>query len=262
MPLGLRLPSRRQGLSQYGPNKLSNLYAWYRSDRGITLNGSTVAAWADQGANGFHAIQASAINQPNYNVSNVTMNSRPTINGDASNDSLVAGTNTNWGCLHKGTGVTVALYFDTGSSALNRVLLSTMSVSLAVNGIWIGYSGASKQAQCYLANGGGVNYTIGGALSPVMPTGAVSLLFRYSESNSPKATWKINNGAPSSIIMTGVAPSALDNSNGALTLLNQPGGGNSSDVAVAEYIIWDRYLTDTEASTLYTTYSKPRYNLP
>lgn len=42
------------------------LAAWYRSDLGISLNGSTVSAWADQSGNAHHLAQSSASKQPIY----------------------------------------------------------------------------------------------------------------------------------------------------------------------------------------------------
>lgn len=40
--------------------------AWYRSDLGISLNGSTVSAWADQSGHGHHMVQTTAADQPGY----------------------------------------------------------------------------------------------------------------------------------------------------------------------------------------------------
>lgn len=53
-------------LSSFDPTHITGLIAWYRSDKGITLNGSTVSAWADQSGNGHHALQGSSAKQPGY----------------------------------------------------------------------------------------------------------------------------------------------------------------------------------------------------
>lgn len=44
----------------------ANCLQWCRSDLGITLNGSTVSAWADQSGNGKNYSQGTAASQPTY----------------------------------------------------------------------------------------------------------------------------------------------------------------------------------------------------
>lgn len=62
--------------------------AWWRSDLGITLNGSTVSAWADQSGNGHHLTQGTAANQPTYNVSGGP-GGKPSLLFDGSTERLV-----------------------------------------------------------------------------------------------------------------------------------------------------------------------------
>lgn len=60
------------------PTDIWGCKAWLRSDMGITLNGSTVSAWADQSGNGNGATQASAGLQPTYVTANGA-NGRPLL---------------------------------------------------------------------------------------------------------------------------------------------------------------------------------------
>jgi hypothetical protein len=63
---------------------------WQRADKGITLNGSTVSAYADQsGAGGTNVAQASAGQQPTYNAANAAFNGRPTIDPDGVDDVIL-----------------------------------------------------------------------------------------------------------------------------------------------------------------------------
>jgi hypothetical protein len=59
-----------------------------QSDLGITLNGSTVSAWADQSGNGKHYSQGTPGSQPTYNATG--LNGRPTLLFDGTNDSLAS----------------------------------------------------------------------------------------------------------------------------------------------------------------------------
>jgi hypothetical protein len=59
-------PGIAPGLTPGGsftPVRLPGLVSWLRSDKLITLNGSTVSAWGDLSGNGSNAVQATAINQ-------------------------------------------------------------------------------------------------------------------------------------------------------------------------------------------------------
>lgn len=56
-------------IKNYLPSQEAGVFLWLRGDLGITLNGSTVSAWANQGTAGGSFIQATAARQPSYNVS-------------------------------------------------------------------------------------------------------------------------------------------------------------------------------------------------
>lgn len=74
---------------------------WLRADLGITLNGSTVSAWADQSGNALDVSQATAANQPLYVAS--WKNSKPAMTFDATNDVLTRST----GFFAAGTALTI-----------------------------------------------------------------------------------------------------------------------------------------------------------
>ncbi|NII27792.1 T9SS type A sorting domain-containing protein [Pseudoflavitalea sp. X16] len=65
----------------------TNLYTWYRGDKGVTL-GTGVSAWTDQSASGKDATQATTGAQPVYNTTSNLINFNPTLSFDGTNDVL------------------------------------------------------------------------------------------------------------------------------------------------------------------------------
>ena len=55
-------------LGGWQPSNETGLEAWYKNQAGVTLNGRNVSAWADSSSNSFDMIQATASEQPAYNV--------------------------------------------------------------------------------------------------------------------------------------------------------------------------------------------------
>jgi hypothetical protein len=83
MGMGLALPLACGGFT---PLDLGGVFLWLRSDLGITLNGSTVSAWADQSGAGNNATQSNGSQQPTYSASDASYNGRPSLsftNGSA-----------------------------------------------------------------------------------------------------------------------------------------------------------------------------------
>lgn len=79
------------------PKQVSGLYAWYRSDLGITLNGSTVSAWADQSGQGRTLSQNTASKQPTYVTSDSQYNNFPSLSFNAASNQTMTASNFNWG---------------------------------------------------------------------------------------------------------------------------------------------------------------------
>jgi hypothetical protein len=137
MRQGLIAPFQVRGAagSSWSPVDLgAALRLWLKADVGITLNGSDVAAWADQSGNGFNLVQATAAQQPAYNATG--FNGRPTVDfvesdtnnlQSAHNVAFSLGTASSWfivGQMHPETGIygrlivyVEATQADTGSSS-------------------------------------------------------------------------------------------------------------------------------------------------
>ena len=63
---------------EWNPNLDSNLEAWYKMSKGITLNGSDVSAWADSSSNSNDMLQTDVSQQPAYAAGVLTFD--PTSN--------------------------------------------------------------------------------------------------------------------------------------------------------------------------------------
>jgi hypothetical protein len=76
------LMSGRPSEPEFTPGDLTDLFAWYRADLGVTESSGTVSAWADQSSNG-HDLTMSG--DPNYNATRGP-NSTPDIYFDGTGD--------------------------------------------------------------------------------------------------------------------------------------------------------------------------------
>lgn len=69
----------------FDPRAVATVVCWLRSDRGITLNSTTVSAWADQSASGDankNLAQATAGSQPPYTAADSAFGGMPSLRGD------------------------------------------------------------------------------------------------------------------------------------------------------------------------------------
>lgn len=76
----------RPYVNPFVPSDLSNLIAWYKSDTGVTLSGSSVTGWADQSGNSRDLIPQYSPSYPTK-VNNV-LNGYPAIRGAATSVGL------------------------------------------------------------------------------------------------------------------------------------------------------------------------------
>jgi hypothetical protein len=109
------------------PHLLSGCRLALASDSGITLNGATVSAWADQSGLGNNAAQATAANQPTYTASDAAFNGLPSLTFDGTNDSLAC------------TGVMTA----TGTAVHHTILVVGRITSGATDGVLASVGAAS-----------------------------------------------------------------------------------------------------------------------
>ena len=86
----LSLVSTR-ALGGWQPSDETGLEAWYKFQTGITLNGSDVSAWADSSENSFDMVQATASEQPGYNLGKIEFDASNTHNLGTASDITLSG---------------------------------------------------------------------------------------------------------------------------------------------------------------------------
>lgn len=154
-------------LTVFTPRTLPGLNLWLRGDLGITLNGSTVSAWADQSGNAANASQGTAGNQPTYFASGGA-NNLPYIK-QTDTTSYMTGAISNFGA---GT-TTLLVVCDYQSNGLGtNGPVATTNNTLAVN------SGASllyvpvtplQYGRIESVGAGTIDATYGAAFAPNVP---------------------------------------------------------------------------------------------
>lgn len=233
----------------------SGLFAWWRGDLGITLNGSNVSAAADQSGNGKHVTQATAANQPPFSAA--LINGKDAVGPyDNTNDQLQAASAADWKFLHDGTGCT-------GWIVLRRDRLET-DIMLAT-----GNTGAVVGASLWYTTTGQVNYQIGnGTASIAQAAGGTSTQnaahiygFSYSESDSPKVRVRIDR-AEVGTANTSAAPGA-GNPLGALCIGGVPTSPGTLPLGSPwiEIVFANRLATAAETLAI-ENYLRARYGTP
>lgn len=100
----------------FTPDQLTDLWAWFRADLGVTdSGGGTASAWADQSSNGYD-LSAATGNEPAINTTDADFNGQASLEWDGSNQQNLAQTST--GLTQPFTVITV-FWINAHTNALN-----------------------------------------------------------------------------------------------------------------------------------------------
>jgi hypothetical protein len=256
--LGPALGGRSAG--EWSPGAFgSDLYAWWRADLGITLNGGDVSAWADQSGNGRNFSQATAANQALYVPSDSRFGGKPSIEFNGTSDFYQTGVAATWKMLHDGTGVTLLAVFHCPATTGARVLLDTCNATAVNVGFSTFFNHTTDVIATQVSAGGGTNAIVTPGIST--PDGVSHVYgFGYAEGASPTEWEARMDRAASGSGNSTAAPSAA-NPFGTLTLGRTSTTGNFFLLgAVAEIAILRRRLTTLEFQQ-FETYSLQRYGV-
>lgn len=239
-------------IAQTGPGGISgsNNQLWLKSTEGLTLNGSTVSAWADQSGNGHSVVQSTASEQPLL-VTN-EMNGKPVIRFDGVDDFLFTGGL----ALSLQANRHVYVVFKTSTTQNGKVVLSFPEGLLGINGFDIG-----------LSSSGIYSYARTSALFASLS----STNLTYNDDNA-----RIVHAAFNAGLLLGEHQLAIDgtlsddaNNSGPLLInvINQfflgcfsGVFGNFAEVDIAEVIIYNSFLDDME-KLLIENYLAACYNI-
>jgi hypothetical protein len=224
------------GPPPFDPTQISGCVLWLRADRGITLNGSTVSAWADQSGNAHDFLQATASKQPGFSASGGP-NGTPYLFTTGAGG-IIQMDCPSWGNLSTpfddfavcncvaGSGSNNEYILDFGAGLTDDIILEVSSTHIT-----LGFGSAVFQSTSF-----GVDF-----ICETIPNGAASKL-------------SLNNAAPT----VGSAATAATGTN--MTIFNYVGGFNSWNGRMYEVVVYNRVISNTERTTL-TRYLGTRYNI-
>lgn len=214
----------------------SDLFQWVRGDLGVTLNGSTVSAWADQSGNGRHWTQGTAANQPTFVASDARFAGKPSVEFDGSNDSLQnALAAADWKFLHDGTGCTVAVVFHCPATTSSRIILDSCNASGSNVGFALFMNNTTDTINGQVAAGGGVNALVTGSIAAADGASHIAC-FTYAESVAPNE-WEFRIDKAASAAGNSTAAPSAGNPLGSLIFGCTQSGTLFLRAAVAEMVI-------------------------
>lgn len=240
--------------SEFAPVDLAGCALWLRADKGITLNGSTVAAWANQGTLGGSFTQGIAASQPTFSAAGGP-NSRAALTfdgGDYLTSTLAA---SSWAFLH-GNNSTAFVVFRSTTNVTTHfgTLLSTYDGSVANRGTILGWDNRNAitrdDALAYSASNGGayVYSTVSANGTSAFNTWQVAEVVHSYNASGNDLIATINGTS-----ILGLEPSAAPSASAPTTTLVV--GAFSGGVApliggVPEIIVFNRTLNAGERSRL------------
>lgn len=227
------------------PTHLSGCALWLRADLGVTLNGSTVSAWANQGSVVASATQGTAAAQPTWNATGFGTASRPYLSFDGTGDYLDLAL----GAV--GTAYTFVF------AARYRAYVASDCIASAVNGGLNDYNASSTAIFGHVSAGATLEHYVNGARGAVArPTVNTPAVVTITASGA-QSTVRVNGTAGTPVALTGASLSATTLRLGARSI---PGASNFSDVDTAEAVGFARLLSAAEIALL-ERYMGARYGI-
>jgi hypothetical protein len=218
------------------------------ADLGITLNGGTVSAWADQSGQGAHFVQATAANQPLYGTLSGGL---AAVVGVDATDHMTCPAATKpasyWRFLHDGSGMTIGMAFET-STATVQTVFSNLRIVSTRSGIDIDYLGGTAQSRILIGNSTATYVSVLTSAGGSSPFGFRRLVYSYSSADNPHVRIR-RNGVQIASGNEGAVPSGL-NATFDMTLFTVAAGGQNLVGGLRHLVAANRLLTVDELPQL------------
>ena len=214
------------------PTQLSGCALWLRADLGVTLNGSTVSAWANQGTAGGSCSQGTGAAQPTYAASGFGARSRPYLQFDGTGDYLDAA------LALAGTQWTVV------AAVAYRSLVNSCTIGSFSNGVNADWNNTATAV---------ISHVFAGNLE-LLAAGSVRATKAAPGTSTPVVLTVGATGSAGVLRINGAAgtPAAYSSSlNATLVRLGAravPGASNFTAIDLAEFAIFNRALTAAEVA--------------
>jgi hypothetical protein len=219
------------------PTNLSGCILWLRGDLGVTLNGADVAAWADQSGQGNDATQGVAADQPAFEAAGGP-NGTPCVTFDSGNTEFLDLT----GMVDTSNAYTIFAVFDPDTNPNGASLFSSTGTG---NRLLV-YTSTGAAPGTLGLNDGATRIGMVCTLTPQI------LTWRYYASPG------LDFYRDGSILDASNAHTSNADIAGTTLLGEFSGGGQHLDGKLAEIIIYNRKLTDTEVAIVHA-YLSNRY---
>lgn len=243
------MENKDSAASRFVPSDISDCFAWWKADSGITLSGTTVAVWTDE-VNGRVLQNSVKASQPTYVSSTVTFNNRPTLAFDGTDDQLVSDLSKGtWSFLHDMTGSTIAVVCRTNVISLLQSICGTSAAGTSLTGrcVVLNYNTTSMMQNRLSISGSATYDTLASAFPYVVQNNTIYCISAL-DTGSTLRMRRLNSSTAYSTVT--ISSPYLDSREPEFTFRVGYAGFPFLNGNIAEVVIYNKTLTQDEMTKL------------